>query len=101
MANLSNNSLSNSLKGKIWLATAALAFFICIFGVISYLLASFLSSNNFYAIFIPFMVSTLTVFAFGWWISNELLGSIEKVTIAFEKLGKRNREYAAENFWSG
>lgn len=81
-----NNSLSNSLKGKIWLATTALAFFICIFGIISYLIASFLINDTFYAVVVPFLVLSVTVAVFGWWVVNEVVNPVEKVLLISKSL---------------
>ena len=86
MARQSANSLLNSLKGKIWLATSALAFFICTFGLISYLIASFLITNVFYAVFTPFLLMGFFVMAFGWWLSNEVVSPIEKVSLLAKSL---------------
>ncbi len=86
MARRSANSLLNSLKGKIWLATSALAFFICTFGLIAYLLATFFISETFYAVFIPFLLLSFTVMVFGWWLSNEVVSPIEKVSLLAKSL---------------
>jgi len=86
MARRSANSLLNSLKGKIWLATSALAFFICVFGLISYLLVSFFIADTFYAVFIPFLLLSFTVMVFGWWLSNEVVAPIEKVSLLAKSL---------------
>lgn len=86
MARQSANSLLNSLKGKIWLATSALAFFICAFGMLSYLGVSLLVSEPFYAGFIPFLFLSFTVMIFGWWLSNEVVGPIEKVSLLAKSL---------------
>lgn len=86
MARQSANSLLNSLKGKIWLATSALAFFICTFGLISYLIASFLVTNVFFAVFTPFLLMGFVVTAFGWWLSNEVVSPIEKVSLLAKSL---------------
>ncbi|MBX7173424.1 MAG: methyl-accepting chemotaxis protein [Pyrinomonadaceae bacterium] len=86
MATKFNNSLSNSLKGKIWLATTALAFFICTFGILSYLLTSFLVNDTFYPVVIPFLLITLTVVGFGWWISNEVVNPVERVSLVAKSL---------------
>ncbi|MDQ3130884.1 MAG: methyl-accepting chemotaxis protein [Acidobacteriota bacterium] len=86
MARRSANSLLNSLKGKIWLATSALAFFICTFGLISYLLVSFFIADTFYAVFIPFLFLSFTVMVFGWWLSNEVVAPIEKVSLLAKSL---------------
>ena len=82
----SANNLINSLRGKIWLATSALAFFICTFGLISYLLVSFVVSEVFYAVFIPFLFLGFCVMVFGWWLSNEVVAPIEKVSLLAKSL---------------
>lgn len=86
MARQTANSLLNSLKGKIWLATSALAFFICTFGIIAYLAVSFLTTETFYAVFIPFLFLSFTVMVFGWWLSNEVISPIEKVSLLAKSL---------------
>jgi len=86
MARQSANSLLNSLKGKIWLATSALAFFICTFGLLSYLIVSFLVADTFVAVFIPFLFLGFTVMVFGWWLSNEVVSPIEKVSLLAKSL---------------
>ncbi|HEY0461506.1 MAG TPA: methyl-accepting chemotaxis protein [Pyrinomonadaceae bacterium] len=86
MARYTPNSLLNSLKGKIWLATSALAFFICTFGLISYLIVSFVVNDTFYAVFIPFLLLAFTVMVFGWWLSNEVVSPIEKVSLLAKSL---------------
>lgn len=86
MARQSANSLLNSLKGKIWLATSALAFFICTFGLLSYLIVSFLITDTFVAVFIPFLFLGFAVMVFGWWLSNEVVSPIEKVSLLAKSL---------------
>ena len=86
MARRSANSLLNSLKGRIWLATTALAFFVCTFGVVAYLLASFVVNETFYAVLIPFLFVSFTVMVFGWWLSNEVVIPIEKVGLLAKSL---------------
>ncbi len=80
------NSLSNSLKGKIWLSTTALALFVCVFGILSYLIVSFLINDSFYAIFIPFLLLAVSVVVFGWWLANEITAPIEKVILLAKSL---------------
>ncbi len=86
MARRSADSLLNSLKGKIWLATSALAFFVCTLGVVSYLLASFVVTETFYAVLIPFLFLSFAVMVFGWWLSNEVVGPIERVGLLAKSL---------------
>lgn len=86
MARRSADSLLNSLKGKIWLATSALAFLICTFGMLAYLLVSFIINETFYAVFIPFLFLSFIVMIFGWWLSNEVVSPIEKVSLLAKSL---------------
>ncbi|CAN5730749.1 hypothetical protein BH20ACI4_BH20ACI4_29430 [soil metagenome] len=86
MARRTANSLLNSLKNKIWLATSALAFFLCSFGLVSYLIVASLTEDTFYAVFILFMVMAFSIMVFGWWLSNELIGPIEKVSLLAKSL---------------
>lgn len=86
MARRSANSLFNSLKGKIRLATGALAFFACSFGLIAYLLISFFVAETIYAVFIPFLLVAFAVMVFGWWLSNELISPIERVSLLAKSL---------------
>ena len=68
------------------MATTALAFFICTFGMLSYLVASYLFNDTFYAVFIPFLLLTGTVVVFGWWISNEVVSPVERVSLLAKSL---------------
>lgn len=81
MARKSGNSLSSSLRGKIWVSTIVLAFFVCTFGLISYLVVSLVINDAFYGIFLPFLFLAFTIMLFGWWLSNEIVNPIEKVTL--------------------
>ncbi len=83
---MSSNSWLNSLKGKIWLATSALALFICVFGLISYTVVSLLTDDPFYAVFIPFLFLAFAVMVFGWWLANEVVYPIEKITLLAKSL---------------
>ncbi|REJ77880.1 MAG: methyl-accepting chemotaxis protein [Acidobacteria bacterium] len=80
------NSLFNSLRGRIWISTSVLAFFICTFGLISYLVVTLLVNDVFYGIFIPFLFLAFVVVVFGWWLSNEIVSPIEKVTLLSKSL---------------
>ncbi|MDH3492255.1 MAG: methyl-accepting chemotaxis protein [Acidobacteriota bacterium] len=86
MARQSGNSLFGSLRGKIWVSTSVLAVFICTFGLISYLVVSLLMNDAFYGVFIPFLFLAFTVLVFGWWLSNEVVNPIEKVTLLAKSL---------------
>ncbi|MCS6873760.1 MAG: hypothetical protein N2Z23_01255 [Pyrinomonadaceae bacterium] len=80
------NSLLNSIKGKIWIATTAIAFFVCIFGFVSYLLVSFIVSNTIYAVLIPFVLVAISVIFFGWWLSGEVVAPLERLNLAAKTL---------------
>jgi methyl-accepting chemotaxis protein len=86
MARYTANSLLNSLKGKIWLATSAMAFVVCTFGLISYLVVSFVIEDTFYAVFVPFLLLAFGIMVFGWWLSNEVISPIEKVSLLAKSL---------------
>lgn len=86
MARRTAGSLLNSLKSKIWLATSALAFFVSSFGLVSYLLVSFLVDDNFYTVVIIFLFSAFAIMVFGWWLSNEVVSPIEKVSLLAKSL---------------
>lgn len=86
MARYTANSLLNSLKGKIWLATSAMAFVVCTFGLISYLVVSFIIDDTFYAVFVPFLFLAFGIMVFGWWLSNEVVSPIEKVSLLAKSL---------------
>lgn len=86
MAKTSANSLLNSLKGKIWLASVGLAFFICVFGFVSYLIISFLTNDPLYAVFIPFVLVAFSVVIFGGWLANEVVSPVEKVSLLAKSL---------------
>jgi twitching motility protein PilJ len=90
MARSSSNSLLYSLRGIIWISTSVLAFFICTFGLISYLLITLLTNNALYGVFIPFLFLAFIVIIFGWWLSNELVNPIEKVTLLSKSLERNS-----------
>ncbi len=90
MALKNGNSLFNSLRGIIWISTSVLAFFICTFGLISYLVVTLLTNEVFYAIFIPFLFLAFSVIVFGWWLSNELVNPIDKVTLLAKSLERNS-----------
>lgn len=77
---------ANSLKGKIWLATSMLAFFICTFGIGSYLVVSLFTENSLYSVLIRFLLLALAIMVFGWWLSNEVVSPIERVSLLAKSL---------------
>ena len=65
----------------------AVAFFVCTFGLISYLVVDVVVNDVFYGmITFPFLFLAFTVVVFGWWLSNEIVGPIEKVTLLSKSL---------------
>lgn len=77
---------AQSLKVKVWMAAAALAFFVFTFGISSYLMVSLFVENSLYAVIIRFTFLALSVSAFGWWLSNELVKPVEKVALLAKSL---------------
>lgn len=77
---------ANSLKVKIWLATSALTFFICTFGIGSYLIVGIFTDNSLNTILVQFLFLALAILVFGWWLSNEVVSPIEKVTLLSKSL---------------
>ena len=71
----------NSLKSKIWLATTALAFFVCVFGIGSWLIVSLFTENSFYIVVARILFSSLAILIYGWWLSREVVRPIEKVAL--------------------
>lgn len=76
-----SSSSFNSLKGKISLATSAMAIFTCAFGSIVYLTVSYLIKDTFVTVFIPFLLMAFVILIFGWWLSNEVIGPILKLSL--------------------
>lgn len=81
MAKTSANSLANSLKGKIWLATIIFALVVIIYRIITYLIISLIVDDPLFTVFIPFFFVSLAIVVFGWWLSNEVVKPIEKVAL--------------------
>ena len=86
MARPISDSILNSLKGRIWLAVAAIAVLNCICGLVAYLTASFFVADPLFSVFATFVLSALTTIAFGWWLSGEVLRPIEKVGLLAQSL---------------
>lgn len=72
---------ANSLRGKIWFATSALAFFIYIFGIGSYLVVSLFTDVSIYSVLVRFLVLAAMIIVFGWWLSREVARPIEKISL--------------------
>jgi methyl-accepting chemotaxis protein len=81
MARRSAPSSFNSLKGKISIATSAMAIFTCAFGSIVYLTVSYLIKDTFFTVFVPFLLMAFVILVFGWWISNEVIAPILKLSL--------------------
>jgi methyl-accepting chemotaxis protein len=86
MAQRPTPSSFNSLKGKISLATSAMAVFTCAFGSIIYLTVSFLIKDTFFTVFVPFLLMAFVILVFGWWISNEVIRPILKLSLLAKSL---------------
>jgi len=86
MATQSTDFLLNSLKGKIWLAVSGLAVLNCIVGVGVYFVTSNFLSDSFLPVLIPFMFVAFIMMVFGWWLSNEILRPIEKLSLLAKSL---------------
>lgn len=86
MAINSTDLMSNSLRGRIWIAVGALAILNCILGLIAYLAASFFTSNTFFIVFSAFAVASVFTLLFGRWMSEEILRPIEKVNLLAKSL---------------
>ncbi len=82
----SNDIMSNSLKGRIWLAVGALAVLNCIFTLLTYLAASFFTSNTFFLVLPAFIVTTMFTVIFGRWMVNEILSPIKQVALLAKSL---------------
>lgn len=86
MAKISPNSLSYSLKGKIWIATTVLAFFLTTIGLVSNLVVSYLVTDSLYVGVFQFLFLAVIVVIFGWWLSNEIGNPIERVLLVAKSL---------------
>lgn len=58
-----------------------MAIFTCAFGTIVYLTVSYLIKDTFATIFIPFLLMAFVILVFGWWVSNEIIGPIVKLSL--------------------
>lgn len=76
-----SSSSFNSLKGKISIATSAMAVFTCAFGSIVYFTVSYLIKDTFFTVFVPFLLMAFVILVFGWWISNEVITPILKLSL--------------------
>ena len=63
-----------------------LAFLICTFGIGSYLVVSLFADNTLYAVLIRFLILALAIMVFGWWLANEVVSPIEKVSLVAKSL---------------
>lgn len=81
-----NDSILNSLKGRIWLSVSALAVLNCFCGLGAYLAVSSLSTEPFITILVTFFTLAFTTMVFGWWLANEVSRPIESVTLLAKSL---------------
>jgi twitching motility protein PilJ len=80
------HSITNSLKGRIWIAAGGLAALNAVLGLGAYLAVSFIDASPSLSIFLTvFLLSCVTI-VFGWWLSNDIAGPIEKVTLIARSL---------------
>jgi methyl-accepting chemotaxis protein len=79
-------SVTNSLKGRIWLAAIALAVVNGICGLGVYLTLSFLSVEPTVTVLATFFLTAFVTLVFGWWLSSDLLKPIEEVTLLARSL---------------
>lgn len=86
MARQPANMWINSLKGKIQIASALLAFFVLIFGLAASLILSFAESDTFLVLFVPFLLLSGAVIALGWWLSGEILKPVERISLLAKSL---------------
>jgi methyl-accepting chemotaxis protein len=84
--NRTPRSVTNSLKGRIWLAAIALAVVNGICGLGAYLTLSFFSADPTVTILATFFILTFVTLVFGWWLSSDLLKPIEEVTLLARSL---------------
>ena len=82
----SSHSITNSLKGRIWLAAASLAIVDCILGLAAYLILSFLSADPFLTLFVTCILLTLATLSFGWLISKDILKPVEELALLARSL---------------
>lgn len=76
----------NSLRGKIRFAAGSLVVVNGICGLVVFLAGEFFISSIFFSILIAFLLSTLATLVFGWWLSNEILRPVEKVSLLAKSL---------------
>ena len=80
------HSITNSLKGRIWIAAGGLAALNAVLGLGAYLAVSFLGASPSLSIFITVFLLAFVTIVFGWWLSNDIAGPIEKVTLIARSL---------------
>lgn len=80
MAQQSKDFMLNTLRGKIWLAVIGLAAVNCVVGIISYVIASQMTSGIL-PVLATIVSSAMTTLAFAWWMSNAFMEPIDKVNL--------------------
>src|SRR5687768_10021812 len=81
-----SHSITNSLKGRIWIAAVGLAAVNAVFGLGAYLAVSFLGASPAISIFITVSLLAFVTIVFGWWLSNDIARPIETVTLIARSL---------------
>lgn len=82
----SSRSITNSIRGRIWLAAFGLAVVNCLLGLGAYLALSFLSADPFIPLFATFILLTVATLGFGWWLAKDVLRPLEEVTLLARSL---------------
>ncbi|HEX6280217.1 MAG TPA: methyl-accepting chemotaxis protein [Pyrinomonadaceae bacterium] len=84
--NSPSRSVTNSIKGRIWLAAGSLAVMNCVVGLGAYLTLSFLSADPLLILIATFFVISLLTIAFGGWLASDVLRPVESVTLLAKSL---------------
>ncbi len=74
------------MRSKIWLRVTALAVLNCICGVTAFFGLSLVISEPFINVFLVSLFCAFCTVAFGWWLSNDVMGPIETVTLLAKSL---------------
>lgn len=86
MSRISKRSILSSLKGKIWFAVSGLAVINCVAGVGVYLLSSYFLVDSLFSTFLSVVVSAFITMVFGWWLANDVLEPLTRLTLAAKSL---------------
>ncbi len=81
MERRSLESRLNSIRGKIWTMVILLAVTNCVSCAIVFVAASLLTTDTWIPVVLSITVSTVTTFAFAWWISRDVLRPVDKLNL--------------------